>query len=263
MPPTLDIVMVAYHSEVDLPHVFTGLKTGSAYPHTLHFYDNFGNKKTLTIAWNDLAREGKAEYIVFLNTDIRLSPEWDRRLVEGMERHPDAAVVLPNPVGHGWPQTAGMKAPLYTDPIKAPAPTPGAMAAISEKWASNRNDISFGDDCNAAFFAVMVRRDLWEKMRGFDERFRLYGQDHDFQRRCFWRERRYSFRIASSAVWHRCAGSVRKAASSGEVNMQAEMVHCGETGRAIIQGKMPHWDHLSDAQRSSIRKDPRYNRMPR
>ena len=158
---------------------------------------------------------------------------------------------------------AGMKDPVYKDPANAPAPTPAAMAEIATKWAASRNDISFGKECNAAFYAVMIKREFWERMKGFDERFRFYGQDHDFQRRAFWREKLYSIRISSSAVWHRCAGSVRQATGRGEINIKAEMVHCGETGRSIIQGKMPHWDQISDAERAAIRLDPRYNRMPR
>jgi len=49
--------MVAYRSEADLPSVLQGLKTMNSFPHELHFHDNIGNTKTLTIAWNELARE--------------------------------------------------------------------------------------------------------------------------------------------------------------------------------------------------------------
>jgi hypothetical protein len=52
--------MVAYRSEADLPSVFEGLKTFNSFPHELHFHDNIGNTKTLTMAWNELASRGES-----------------------------------------------------------------------------------------------------------------------------------------------------------------------------------------------------------
>jgi hypothetical protein len=255
--------MVAYRSEADLPAVLEGLKTMSSLPHELYFHDNIGNTKTLTIAWNELASRGKADYIVFLNTDIRLSPEWDARLVAGIERHADAGAVMPKPVGHGWRHLVDPSQQPYTDPITAPAPTHEAMRRIAELWGGLKNDYSFGGACNAAFYAVMIRRSIWETLKGFDERLRFYGQDHDFQRRLFHRFGKYSMVIACAPVWHRCGGSVHKAMKHGEVNFSAEMKHCGEVSRALKSGALPEWDLLSDSDRVRIHSDPKYNRMPR
>jgi hypothetical protein len=260
--PSVDIVMVAYRSEADLPSVFEGLKTFNSFPHELHFHDNIGNTKTLTMAWNELASRGKADYIVFLNTDIRLSPEWDARLIAGIERHADAGAVMPRPVGHDWPKLIDPSKSAYPESNTAPAPPPEAMRHLAEAWKDQENDYSFGGDCNAAFYAVMVRRSIFEALKGFDERLRFYGQDHDFQRRVMNRFGKYTIIIANAPVWHRCGGSVQKAAERGEVNFSAEMQHCGLITEALKNGSMLEWDILSDAERQKIHATPKYNRMP-
>lgn len=258
----LDIVMVAYRSEGDLPDLLPALRSMTRSEHTLHFHDNIGNTKTLTIAWNDLARQGSAEYIAFLNTDIRVSPEWDTRLIEGFDRHPDAGVLLPRPIGHDWPKLANPSQSAYADPKTAPAPTQEAMTAIAELYREADADYSFGGACNAAFYAVLVRRSTFESLHGFDERFRFYGQDHDFQRRLLARFGKYTVVVTRSPVWHRCGGSVHQAALRGEVDFNAEMRHCGAMAHAVQSGSAKAWDELSDADRLRVRVDPQYNRMP-
>lgn len=260
--PEIDVVIVAYRSEADLPSVLNGLETMSAYPHHLHLFDNAGNKKTLTIAWNDLAAEGNADYIMFLNTDIRLSTDWDARLIEGFERHADAGVILPRPIGHDWVKLVNPSEAVFEDPAIAPPPTADAMKVLAEASKDRRDDYSFGGACNAAFYAVMIRRSTWNSLRGFDERFRFYGQDHNFQRRILSRFGKYSIVVSCAPVWHRCGGSVRKAAENGEVDFNSEMHHCGETMGAIASGKLQEWDILEDRERLGVRMDARYNRMP-
>jgi hypothetical protein len=260
--PSIDIVMVAYRSEADLPDVLEGLKTMSALPHTLHFHDNIGNTKTLTMAWNELAARGCSEYIAFLNTDIRLSPDWDARLVAGLDRHVDAGVVMPKPVGHDWRTVLDPSQPLYPDSSTAPAPTHDAMKRLSALWKGQDGDYSFGGCCNAAFYTVVMRRSVWESLQGFDVRYRFYGQDHDFQRRLFHRFGKYAILIANAPVWHRCGGSVLKAKERGEVNFAAEMDHCGEIDAALADGQMKEWDLLNDVERAMIRFNQKYNRIP-
>lgn len=255
--------MVAYRSEADLPSVLEGLKTFNSFPHELHFHDNIGNTKTLTMAWNELASRGKADYIVFLNTDIRLSPEWDARLIAGIERHADAGAVMPRPVGHDWPKLVDPAKSAYPESNTAPAPPPEAMKHLADAWKDQENDYSFGGDCNAAFYAVMVRRSIFEALKGFDERLRFYGQDHDFQRRVMNRFGKYTIIIANAPVWHRCGGSVQKAAERGEVNFSAEMQHCGLITESLKNGSMLEWDILTDEERQKIHRNPKYNRMPK
>jgi hypothetical protein len=261
--PLIDVVVVAYRSEEDLPELQDDLTLMSRHPIQLHLFDNTGNPKTLTIAWNDLARQGTAPYLAFLNTDIRISPAWDERLIEVLEASADAGVVLPNPIGHAWPVQSGMGSEPF--PIDSTCPTPPreAMCAISEAMNGDKGLYSFGGACNAAFYAVVIKRSMFEELKGFDERFRFYGQDHDFQRRVLARYGKYSIRVNRSVVWHRVSGSTMKASERGEVDFYNELVHLGKITDATITGKIPWWDKLSDEERAAVRLDPVYGNMPR
>lgn len=258
----LDIVMVAYRSEEDLPDLLSGIKEMTRLPYQLHFYDNIGNTKTLTRAWNDLAAQGTGEYVAFLNTDIRVSPDWDARLVEGLKHHADAGVVIPKPVGHDWPRLVDPTKAAYTNPASAPAPTLDVMRKLAQMREFSKADYNFGGSCNAAFYAVLMRRETWLELKGFDERFRFYGQDHDFQRRMLARLGKYTMYIARAPAWHRCGGSVKKAVQHGDVDFNAEMAHHGNLTRDVKSGRVPEWDLLSDAQRAAVRKDPLYLKIP-
>lgn len=261
--PLIDVCVVAYRSEEDLPELQDDLTLMSRHPIRLHLFDNIGNPKTLTIAWNDLARQGTAPYLAFLNTDIRISPGWDEPLVQALESVPtDVGVALPMPVGHDWALRSGMGEEFPRESV-CPTPPREAMCRIAEAAKGDTGAYSFGAACNAAFYAVLMKRSMFEELKGFDERFRFYGQDHDFQRRVLARYGKYSIRVHRSVVWHRVSGSTMKASEHGEVDFHNELVHLGRVTDATITGKIPWWDRLSDEAREAVRNDPVYGRMPR
>lgn len=258
----VDVVVVAYWSGEDLRVLLEDLPVMSRLPYELHVFDNTGNPKTLTMAWNDLAAQGRAEFLAFLNTDIRLSPGWDERLVDCLCSSSDAGVVLPKPVGHDWPELVG-GGPMFSNPGAAPPPPREAMEAIAAAWESAKDVYSFGGSCDAAFYFALMRRSLWTGLKGFDERFRLYGQDHDFQRRALGRHGRLTVRSGCCPVWHRCGGCVREAGVRGEVDLGAEMRHQGVVKEAIMSGRMKEWDLLTEGDRAGVRSELTYNAMPR
>lgn len=260
--PAIDVCVVAYRSEEDMPDLEIDLTLMSRHPIQLHLFDNTGNPKTLTIAWNDLARQGSAPYLAFLNTDIRISPGWDERLVDALEASKDVGVVLPMPVGHDWAVRSGLGNEFPRESV-CPTPVREAMCRISEAAKGDPDLYSFGGACNAAFYAVLMKRSLFMDLKGFDERFRFYGQDHDFQRRVLARYGKYSIRVNRSVVWHRVSGSTMKASEHGEVDFHNELVHLGKVTDATTTGKVSPWDKLSDEERAAVRLDPIYGQMPR
>jgi hypothetical protein len=257
---SLDVVVVTYKCPEDVDALKRDLPVMTKMPYELHLHDNSSNGNTLTQLWNSLARRGDGGFIAFLNTDIRISPCWDSRLADALIAHPELGAVMPRPVGHDWPNSADPSKPAFPLSMSIiPAPSPEAMTTIAAGVESD-NSLHPFPNCNAAFFAVMVRRKDWEALNGFDERLRFYGQDHDFQRRLRKRFNMITAKVNNSAVWHRCAGSVRQGA--GHVNFNAEMHHCGKTAGGIVCGALKEWDLLSDEERVKIGKDPLYSVMP-
>lgn len=262
---TLDIVVVAYRSGFDLEALRRDVPEMTRNGHSFRVFDNTGNPKTLTIAWNDLAWEGRGDYIAFLNTDIRLSPEWDARLIAALETSQvKAGAALPRPVGHDWPALLKPGSAIFPSHDTAPAPGPEDMAILASRGKDERGVYVFaGEGDRAAFYAVLVRRTDFTMLQGFDERFRLYGQDHDLQHRL---ETVFGYRTVRAEgcpVWHRCGGSSMEAAKRGELDFTAEMHHHGEVKSAIAQGREPEWHRLSDEGRAGVRANPVYGRMPR
>jgi hypothetical protein len=261
---TLDIVTVAYRSGEDLEALRRDIPRMTESPHHLWVFDNTGNPKTLTIAWNDLALGGSAEYIAFLNTDVRLSPGWDSRLIEALERGGVAAgAALPRPVGHDWPSLLDPGRAPFPSHQTAPAPGPEDMSALAARSKDERGVYVFaGEGDRASFYAVLVRRADWNRLRGFDERFRLYGQDHDFQRRLEERLSARTVRANGCPVWHRCGGSSMEAAKRGEVDFSAEMRHHGVVKSALRAGRLKDWDLLGPEECRAVRLDAAYAAMP-
>jgi hypothetical protein len=260
---TLDVVTVAYRSGEDLEALRRDIPEMTDSPHTLKIFDNTGNPKTLTMAWNDLAMEGRAEYVAFLNTDIRLSPGWDTRLIYTLETCQVAAgAVLPRPVGHDWPTLLDGFRTAFPRHETAPAPGPQDMAILAERSGSEKTAYVFaGEGDRASFYAVLIRRIHLADLMGFDERFRLYGQDHDFQRRLEERLALRTVRANGCPVWHRCGGSSMEAAKRGEVDFSAEMRHHGHVKGALQSGALKDWDRLSAQERRAVRLDPTFGRM--
>lgn len=262
MDALVDVVSVAYRSGQDLECLNRDIPDMTGIPHTWSVWNNDGNPKTLTIAWNDLGQAGRAPYLVFLNTDIRVSPGWAAKLIEVFEGHPEAGAVLPHAVGQNWPTLLDSRQAPYPVHQTAPAPPREAMATLAQRTRDERGVYAFaGEGDRASFFAVMVRRSVWDSLKGFDERFRFYGQDHDFQRRLERLSLR-TLRAEGCPVWHRAGGSTHEAAKRGELDLSSEMHHNGRVKGDLQAGRLRDWDLLSDVEREGIRRDPGYCRMP-
>jgi hypothetical protein len=255
----IDIVVVGYKSGDDIHRLMGDLGTMGRRPFQLHYFDNSENSRTLTSLWNDLAWRGRGQHIAFLNTDIRISPAWDIRLIEALERDRTIGVAIPRPVGHDWTALACPGAKPMDPTVEAIPPPPEAMERIAAYLEPEKGTCGFAE-CNAAFYTVLMRRDLWESLKGFDERYRFYGQDHDFQRRLRARTGRLAASVYGSGVWHQCGGSVKKA--MGYVDFNDEMRQQGFVTEAIQEGILKEWDLMDDAGRAAVREDPKYNRMP-
>lgn len=120
---------------------------------------------------NHAARQAKGNYILFLNNDTQVQKDWLRPLVDLMERDPKAGLV-------------GSRL-VYPDGVQQEA------GGIIWKDGSGWN---YGRDGNAmkpeycyvretdyiSGASIMIRRELWEQLGGFDERFApAYCEDSD------------------------------------------------------------------------------------
>jgi hypothetical protein len=220
--------------------------------HKLHVFDNSNNEKNFSSGWNDLAAAGAAPYIAFLHSDVYPSFGWERPLIAALEKRPDYGAVLPNPA---WFHHIGK-----TFPLSSP-PTDGEM----EAWASYSR-VKMADahlacavavgDC-PVFFCVVVRRSDFQSLKGFDERLRFVGNNHELQWRLNSRGLKTVF-VHASSVWHKDALSFRKAISMGNFVQNDEGKHWEYWKSKVRSGQAEKWHELTDADRRTFRGTPEF-----
>lgn len=243
----VDILIVGYRSEDYLPRLLEDIRILSCLPHEVHYWDNLGNPKSLSIAWNDLAAQGRRDYICVMNPDVALSPMWDAKLVRALE----------NPaIGTAHPEDYG--------PNGAPCPSREALAAAASKAIEDIRvetwDVTHCGIHALRFHCPMIRRADWNALCGVDERMRQWKSDSDFH----WRMRSRLGKVASyvkgCVIWHRGYASCDAAQARGEIDMAAEERLSNEMWARIRGGQLTDWDLLLPTGRLEVRKDQRFRR---
>lgn len=165
-------------------------------------------------AVNTAVRQAKGEYVLLLNPDTELAPDSLAAMAEFMARHPKAAVVGPKLVNEDG----------SLQPSVRRLPTPGVIALVMLKLhrlmpflPSVRRYLAEDFDYSRPApveqvmgAAFLVRRAVWDRLGGLDERFFVWFEEVDFCKRA---------RDAGLEVWYAPVTTVRHAggASFGQV----------------------------------------------
>ena len=145
-----------------------------------------------------------AEIIVLANSDTVFLPGSLQTLLDAVERHPEAGVIGPRLL---WPDGTLQRSlrdfPYPWKLIREHIPLLGRRSAVNDPHtAEQRVDWLVG--------AVMVfKKDLFEKIHGFDEDFFFYHEETELQYRLF-KEGKDSFFVPSAEVIHIEGASARK-----------------------------------------------------
>lgn len=146
----------------------------------VRYHENLG----FSSAYNEAIREANEPYVVLLNQDAEVAtPDWIERLVEVAEAWQDCAVVAC--------KILFREAPHRVNSL-------GAMAY----WWTTAVDIGLGEEdrgrspegfepFSGSGGAMLVRRDLFLRVGGFDETFFMYCEDFDLS----WRLRLAGYRV--------------------------------------------------------------------
>lgn len=245
----LDIAIVLYKPGYLERRLIAELPRLTETPNVIRVFDNSENKKNFSMAWNDLANEGGNPFIAFLHSDIIPSQGWEKPLIQCLKEYPDVGAALANPARF---DQIGRHFKLSDPPT----------AEEIEEWAAWSRAKMDGlllpyavgaGDC-AVFFCVVVRRSDFQILKGFDERFRFVGNNHEFQWRLNDRNLK-TVMVHASSVWHKDALSFRKAIEAGKFSEGREGAHWDFWKNMIQSGKAKKWHELSDVERASIRGD--------
>jgi len=238
---SVDIVLVGYRSEMFLPRLRKDIESMTSMPRTVHYFDNFGNTRTLSALWNDLAAGGKGDYVVIMNPDIALSPGWDERLAGALKD--GVGIATPDPFG--------------SSPTAEPMPDRSRMEELARERAADARLTT----AEVQFFIAMTSRATWELLKGVDERMRFYMQDSDIIRRAQESYNLSTVRVHACPVWHRGSASTAAALERKELDQKLEYDTSFAVWREVREGRWPVWHKLTDAERAAIRTHPKYGRM--
>lgn len=151
-------------------------------------------------AANNLAiRHARGRFLMLLNTDALVEPGTTHGLLGHLEAHPEAAVAGPkllNPDGSTQPSCYA-----YPTPGRAWLENLGLIRLFKpgSRWGDTRRWPH--DRTRAVAWVVgaclLVRREVVEQVGGFDERFFLYAEETDWQKRI--RDAGWSIRFTPEA----------------------------------------------------------------
>ena len=252
MDERLDIVIVGFRPGPETHRLLEDIPLTTRSPYVLHYFDNTGNPKTLSQAWNDLSFEGLAPFIAVLNSDVIPSPGWDERMIQALDSE-EIGSVMPNAIPVQG-QYMGLDFKFSSPPSREEMASAADHAAGVAKGEVILQD--YGGE-NGPYFAVMLRRDDFMNLKGFDERLRFYAQDHDFQERLRLRGMK-NVKLVNCPFYHGDSVATKKAIEEGDIDIMEEYRAIGRVFGPIRNGSVPRWDALSPEERAQVRQDPAY-----
>lgn len=259
--PHLDVVVAALWPGEKTDPLMMDIKRSAKLPYTLHILDVASGKdtpRTLSVAWNDLAQKGEGDLIAFMRTDVVLCPGWDTRLAEALETFPQVGVAIPAFFGNERPIRLIAEGPPTT--LKEGEPGIEDMAAIAD-WAEMFTGVIYlYDECNAPFSCAMMQRATWKTLQGFDERFRIFGHDHDFQARMHKDTGQLAASVRSCPVYSKNGMTSMDAIMRIYGDLGSEYAHLAKTREALLHSKP--WHALSKEERTAVRQDPVFAKLP-
>ena len=157
MKPLVDIFVVGY----GLPEIegkcLSSVIKHTEWPYVLTFYDNYTAKVSLTALWEAFIDQSKEDFIVLLNNDTEVHPQWLTRMMEVMIRDES--------VGFCGPSTSACHSPQKN-------------VGTFELAEHNIGKVEYVKDPLSGF-CLLMRRRAWENVDGFDLRYNLYGSESD------------------------------------------------------------------------------------
>lgn len=152
----------------------------------------FGRGNNLGIDW--ALANIDCEFIFILNNDAMVEADTMQRLEWAMDAHPDAGILAPRIVLAEDPNVLWYGGG-EVDWRRGGGIVPGVLGASTAPLAMQSRCITFASGC-----AMLIRREVLDKIGGFDDRYFMYEEDLEFGLRA---------QKASYSIWYEPLALVR------------------------------------------------------
>lgn len=185
--PLLSIVIVKYKADKYLAGCLKLI--GKSKKWEVAVVDNDKNNVGYGAGCNLGAKKARGKYLFFLNPDTVVSKGALEKMIDFMEENPDVAVLGPK-IYKNKEQEKQLSFCHFPDPITSVF----VFSPIKSLWpdnpfftryvySENKKDNGVLDVEAVAGAAILVKREVFEKVGGFDENFFLYFEENDLCRR--------------------------------------------------------------------------------
>lgn len=177
---------------------------------------------------NQASKLARGQYLFILNPDTEMKEPILQELTSFYESHPDAGVVAPKLIQpDGQVQASAKRLPSLWGAIKEYIL--GVKNAYSQ-YVPDGNDPTDVEMVYGA--AILIKRVLFEKLGGFDEKFFLYYEDADLCKRARELGKKIYY-YPGVSINHLVGGS--KAPNKYQLNLQSSIKYHGFIKAAILQ----------------------------
>ena len=203
----MSVVIVTYHNEADIAGCLTALRDAAPVaPADIIVVDNASGDGTVAAAravpgvtvlerpdnggfaagCATGAAAASGDWLLFLNPDTVIAPDALAALADCARQHPAAGIVggrFVHADGSSDPRSCWAAQPMVGALLRARAEQPAAgQPAVRPEaprpWTGDLAADRAVPVVSGAF--MLVRRELWDRLGGFDPVFFLYGEDADF-----------------------------------------------------------------------------------
>ncbi|MFN3301842.1 MAG: glycosyltransferase family 2 protein [Patescibacteria group bacterium] len=166
---------------------------------------NLGFAEGNNVAIREVIKEGKSEYILTLNNDTTVEPNFLDELVKCAQKYPKAGSIQPKMILAKWPQ--------YIDSVGLELSKTGFgfnKGAYQTPSLFNKEEEILGPCAGAALYKVEALKDVMIDDEIFDKDFFAYYEDFDLALRLRWTGWE-SFYCHNSIVYHKrgATGGIR------------------------------------------------------
>ncbi len=240
--PKLSVIIVSYNSEAFIEKCLTSLQEdeiivfdNASSDRTIQIIKKFTNIKLIKSsenlgfakANNKAAEEAKGEYLFFLNPDTEVEKPLDE-LVNFYENTPNAGIVGPKLVlENGAIQPSARKLPTIMGAFKEYIL--GVKNAYSQYIPGGKPtevEMVYGA-------AILIKKDLFERLGGFDEKFFLYYEDVDLCKRVKNLGKKIYY-YPKVTIKH-LVGATKSGMDKNKLNMESAVKYHGKLGAFILQ----------------------------